>query len=372
LVGHYATMVSMSITLPSQYTEFVFFSAGPVGDHAVQIDFANRFFESTGTPSTLIMKHPNAFLHDLAIPYNDHVQHLDFVGWKGVLKMSKLALMSVFQRNCYVLIFPIPAPTYLKLFSYYIRFCTRSRIVGFNLEGSKSFPVGKGYVSFLGKANILPMLPEMFYLSANRMLSFLGFKDISHTPELTYVMQESLFEKLSIVKKQYIAFHVSPSHSFRSLPADRWNKIISSVMTKFPEIKIVFTGAKADIPFIQECIVGLPYENICIAAGKTNTQELLTLYANARVDVVVQTGNALLTAMLHTHSVVVNIKGTAMFYYDFNENATILFSEKDCICDPFETHCNMVSYKDKEYMACMFNISDEQIIQAISDTYSKA
>ena len=355
--------------MSNRYNNFIFFSAGPVGDHAVQIDFANRFFEATGTPSLLIMKHPNGFLKDLSIPYIDHIKHLDFVGYKGFLRMINLTFLSIFQKNCYVLIFPIPAPFYLKLFTYFIHFFTRSRIVGFNLEGSKNFPVGKGYISFLGKNNVIPLLPEMFYKSANKMLVFLGYKEVSETPKIDYVFQDNIFKKFNILKYEYIAFHVSPSHHFRSLPSDRWNKIIKSVINNFPETKIVFTGTKNDIPFIKECIIGISDINIRIAAGETNAQELLTLYANAKVNIVVQTGNALLIAMLHAPSVVVNIKGTAMFYYGFNEKAKILFSEKDCICDPFETNCNMISYKGKEYMACLFNISDDEIIDAIIKKY---
>ena len=91
------------------------------------------------------------------------------------------------------------------------------------------------------------------------------------------------------------------------------------------------------------------------------------MYAHARVAVTVQTGNGLIINMLHVPAVVVNIKGTAMFYYHFNENATILFSKKECVCNPFETSCTMIPYKGKEYMACLFNISDRDIVDAIVD-----
>lgn len=353
------------------FKNFIFFSAGPVGDHMVLIDFANRFFESTNVPSIFLMKHPNTFLKDLSIPYQNHIKHLDFVGIRGVFRMINLTIKSIFEKNCYVLIFPIPAPLYLKLFAYFIRFFTRSKIVGFNLEGSRNFPVGKGYSSLLGENNTIPLLPEMFYISANRLLSFMGFKEINKTPFLDYDIQNDIFKKYNIEKNKYIVFHVSPSHHFRSLPADRWNFIISSIVNKLPNTKIVFTGAKGDIIFINQCVDGLLKDNIVITAGETSAQQLLTIYANAKVNVVVQTGNALIINMLHGKAVVVNIKGTTMFDYSFNENATILHSEKDCICDPFETNCNMVEYKGKEYMACLFNIKDEEVIDAVIVKYNK-
>jgi ADP-heptose:LPS heptosyltransferase len=348
-----------------KYHSFVFFSAGPVGDHVLQIDFANYLYESSRTPSVLVLKHPNPFLRDLALPYRDHIQDVNFVGTRGVLRMLLLTLESVFRRNCFLLIFPIKPPRYLVLFSYFIRFCTRSRIVGFNLEGTKSFPEGEGYASFLGKENTIPLLPEMYYKSVERMISFLGLPPINRLPKLGYIESPGVFKKLRIPDQGYIVMHIKASHPLRSFPPERWNTIIKDIHTALPNTKIIFTGGSGDVSFIQEAVIGIPEANVVIAAGKTNTQELLTLYAHAKVNVTVQTGNGLIINLLHVPTVVVNIKGTAMFYYDFNEKATILYSTKDCTCNPFETECTMVPYKGEEYMACLFNISEEEVVRAV-------
>ena len=356
-----------------KYSNFIFFSPGSVGDHLVMVDFANHFFEATKRPSILLLKHPSFFLHDLSAPYLDHISNLDSVGFRGFLRICNLALRSLFESNCYVLLFPIPLPFYMKVFVYYIRFFTRSRFVGFNHEGTKFFPKGKGYASLLGEENCIPLEAEMFYVSANKMLQFLGYEKIDRLPKLDYIYKENIFEKLSIEKGNYIAMHIVPSYKFRSLPVDRWNSIIQNVLKALPDVKIVFTGSVNDIPYLESCLTGISRENIVLAAGKTEkgVQELLTLYANAKANVTVQTGNGLMINMLHVPTVVVNIKGTAMFYYDFNEKATILFSEKDCICDPFRTSCNFIQYKGGEYMACIFNIKDEDVISAILDKYNE-
>ncbi len=352
-----------------KYSNFIFFSPGPVGDHLVTIDFANHFFESTGIPSTILVKHPNQFLRDMSLPYDNHILYLGFKGWRWMIKIGVLTLKSIFQKNCYVLIFPIPLPVYLLIFCKFIRYFTRSRVVGFNHEGTKFFPVGSGYASSLGKEHCIPLRAEPFYKSANEMLTFLGYKAINRLPHLDYIYQEHIFDRLDIEQGKYIVMHVIPSYKFRSLPEDRWNHIIGELIMKLPNVKIVLTGAKGDMPFIDRCIEGLPKETIVIAAGKTDAQELLTVYANAKVDVTVQTGNGLIVNMLHASTVVVNIKGTAMFYYDFNEKAKILYSEKDCICDPFRTSCNFIQYKGGEYMACIFNINDEEVIDAVLVKY---
>ncbi len=351
------------------YSNFIFFSPGPVGDHLVTVDFANHFFESTGLSSTILVKHPNQFLRDLSLPYDDHITYIGITSLRGVIQTILLSLRSIFQKNCYVLIFPIPLPLYLLVFCKFIRYCTRSRVVGFNHEGTKFFPTGKGYRKDLGIGNTIELLAEPFYMSANKMLEFLGYTAINRVPRLEYIYKENIFSKFGIQKGNYIAMHVVPSYKFRSLPTDRWNYIIGDLLTKVPNVKIVLTGANGDMAFINECIINLPQDNIVIAAGKTDTQELLTLYAHAKVNVTVQTGNGLMINMLHVPTVVVNIKGTAMFYYDFNENATILYSTKDCICDPFRTSCNFIKYKGGEYMACIFNINDEDVVNAVLTKY---
>jgi ADP-heptose:LPS heptosyltransferase len=164
--------------------------------------------------------------------------------------------------------------------------------------------------------------------------------------------------------------HITPSHLLRTLPIDRWNSIIKALTVRLPDTTFVFTGSKNDVLFIEKALQDIDSTRYVIAAGKTDARELMTLYAHARVNVTVQTGNALMIAMLHLPQVVVNIKGTAMFYYDFNERATILYSTKDCICDPFETQCNMVHYKGEEYMVCVFNIDSDAILDAIVAKYN--
>jgi hypothetical protein len=353
-----------------EYSNFVFLSPGPVGDHLVTVDFANHFFEATSIPSVILVKHPNQFLRDLSIPYDDHITYIGFAKIRGFLRVLLLTLQSIFQKNCYILIFPVPLPPYLRMFCHFIRYCTRSRVVGFNHEGTKFFPIGSGYASVLGQENCIPLLAEPFYKSADEMLTFLGYKATGRVPRLAYIPKENILSDLGLQKGAYIVMHIIPSYKFRSLPPDRWNNIISSIIKELPTTKIVFSGAKNDINFIESCIVGLPQDTIVIAAGKTDTQELLTLYAHAKVNVTVQTGNGLIINMLHVKTVVVNIKGTAMFYYDFNENAAILFSKKDCICDPFRTSCNFIQYKGGEYMACIFNISDQEVVDAVLTKYN--
>lgn len=354
-----------------KYNKFVMFSAGPVGDHLVQIDTANHFHETTGLSTVLVMKHPSPFLSDLSTPYRGHIKELSFRGMRGVLSVASLALQSIWEKNCYVLIFPIPLPLYFKFFVCFIRYFTRSRVVGYNLEGSKSFPVGHGYSSLLGKKNTIPMQAETFAVSSSRMLQFLGFTPAPHIPRLGFAEKFEVFGKLNLEQNyQYVVMHITPSHLLRTLPADRWNSIIEELTRKLPDAIFVFTGSKNDIAFIDKSLRNIDKSRYIIAAGKTDAHELMTLYAHARVNVTVQTGNALMIAMLHLPQVVVNIKGTAMFYYDFNEHATILYSKKDCVCDPFETKCNMVTYKGEEYMACVFNIPDNDIINAIVSKYS--
>lgn len=351
------------------YSEFVFFSAGPVGDHALIIDYANRFFESTEKASVILMKHPNSFLKDMAIPYLDHISYIGFSGLLGKLKTISFAVSGIWIPRCYVLVLPIPPPTYLKVFSFFIRFFTRSRMValdslcGFSIVGGP-FPSGQ----FVGKGNFIPahVDTELYYEQANRMLVFLGYRPISKTPTLAYIETPAVLQKYKLTEKEYIVFHVCSSHIDRSFPSDRWQRILREIRTQLPDVSFVFTGAPKDITFIEEVTSGL--EKIYIVCGAA-LQELLTIHAAACLNVTVHTGNAMLINMLHVPTVTINIKGVYMFKYYYNEKGVELVATEGCTCHPLERGCSMVEYKDQQYMACLFNIKDEHVIETVLAQY---
>lgn len=352
-----------------KYQNFVFFSAGPIGDHVLLLDVAHHFHTATGIPSKILVKNSNQFINDLSKPYQKVSTNVNAKTFSNK-EILKLLLQSIFVRNCFILFFPIPAPLYLKFFAWWIRFCTCSRIVGFNLQGTRSFPLDTGYVSWLGEHNTLPLRDEPFTLSANRMLSFLGYAPIEWVPHLLYTEHNAVFEKYNITKHSYIVFHITPSGWFRSLPSNRWNSIIREILdkTNFP---IIFSGGDKDRVFIEECLLGIDSTRIQVLAGVLHTNELLTIYQHAKVAVVVQTGNGLIINMQHVPTVIVNIKGTTMFDYSFNTNAINLYSKKDCTCNPFETECTVLPYKGRFYMACILNLTNEEIISAILTKYNE-
>ncbi len=369
---HWSVCLSQASKIRPKTTPASFFlSAGPVGDHALIIDYANRFFESSGTASTILMKHPNPFLRDMAIPYYDHISYIGFAGWGGKVETFLFVLSSLWIRRCYVLVLPIPPPRYLKIFAYFIRFCTRSRIVGLDSMCGFSLPGGPfSSADFVGERNFIPahVDTELYYEEANRMLEFLGYTPIERFPKLDYVASPQILERYELSGRDYIALHIRASGPDRSLPSDRWNAILRHVSEKLPNIIFAFTGTKEDMPFIEESIRGIPTEKVRFIVN-VKMQELLTVYANAALSVTVHTGNAHLINMLHVPAVIVNFKGVHMFRFSYNEKAKELYSPLGCTCHPLERKCSMVEYKGKEYMACLFNIEDQEIIATIMAKY---
>jgi ADP-heptose:LPS heptosyltransferase len=355
------------------YSEFVFFSAGPVGDHALIIDYANRFFESSGKPSTILMKHPNAFLRDLGIPYFDHISYVGFDGLAGKLRTLLFAVTSIWKKRVFVLVLPIPPPRYLKLFAFFIRFFTRSRMVA--LESQCGFSIPGGPVSsadFVGKNNYIPARvdTELYYEEANRMLQFLGYAPVDRVPRLTFIDHPEILERFNLEKGKYIALHIRASGPDRSLPPDRWNSILKILCEKLPGVTFAFTGTAADMAFIHDATEGVAPERVRFVTNVT-MQELLSVYAHAGLDVTVHTGNAHLINMLHAPAVTVNFKGVHMFRFIYNEKGNELYSSEGCTCHPLERKCSMVEYKGQGYMACLFNTKDEEIVSAVMDQYAR-
>lgn len=350
------------------YNSFVFFSAGPVGDHAMILDFANRFFESTGKPSYILSKHKNRFLSDLLLPYQDHITEIGVKEKRDILSLVKLIFKSIFIKHCYLLVFAIPHPSYLKAFAFFIRYFTRSRIVGLtSLCGFTMSGGPKESSIFLGKRNYLPahVDTQLFYEQANNLLFWLGYQKVDHSPTLTFIEDKTILEKEGLVGKEYIVFHLVASTLDKSLPPERWNFIIYRIMQTFPDIKIVFSGAVGDSSFVKSSIHNLDMANVVNLCGKTNMRQLLTTYSQAKTIVSVHTGNAMLMNMLHLRTVIVNMKGVYMFKYHFNKNSIDLTSDKGCTCNPYERDCTSVEYKGNKYMSCVFNNDDDEIVDAI-------
>ncbi|MEN9337879.1 MAG: hypothetical protein RIQ41_193 [Candidatus Parcubacteria bacterium] len=357
---------------PGKYSQFVFLSAGPVGDHALIIDWASRFYESTSIPSTILLKHPNPFLLELAAPYKDQISQIGFSSVVGKFRTLSFVLTSIWRRRCYVLVLPIPPPLYLKVFAYYIRFFTRSRIVALDSLCGFSIPGGPvSSASFVGKANYIPACvdTELYYEEANRMLTFLGYHPVSRVPFLAHHEHPEVLQECGIDASPYIVFHIRASGPDRSLPVERWQHLCKRACELFPETKLVFTGATSDRAFIEQVTHSLPEERIRYIIA-VSAQKLLTVYAHACANVTVHTGNAHLINMIHARAVTVNFKGVHMFRFSYNQNGVELFSSIGCTCHPLERKCSMVEYKGQGYMACLFNTKDEDIIRALQDVYT--
>jgi ADP-heptose:LPS heptosyltransferase len=360
----------MAGSRPHKYSRFVFFSAGPVGDHVILIAIANQFFASTGIPSIIVMKHNNPFLSDFALPYKDHISYVPFTGHHGKLSTVMLALKSIFLRYCYVNVLPIPAPTYYKMFAYYIRFCTRSRFVGFNLEGSRNFPTRQGSSSFLGESNYIKaeIDTKLFYEEANRMLAFLGYDAVTDMPRLEYIDHPEVLSQHGLKAGEYLVIHMQASHPDRSFPTDRWNHILKEIRSRLPEVTLVLTGSQADEVLVLAAAEGVT-GTVLSMCGKVATQELLTLHAHAKLNVTVHTGSMHFINLLHVPTVTINIKGIYFFKPYYNEQGTELVSTKGCMCDQYERECNMITHHGVKYMACLFHISDEEVVRTIASRY---
>ncbi len=349
------------------YSEFVFFSAGPLGDHAIELDYANRFFESTGKSSVIIYKNNFSFLKDLSIPYEGHIKKINYTSFVGKLSLVWMILSSIFVRRCYVLWVPIRYPFSMRMIAYFIRYGTQSRFVG--LDVNEKTPYGdfreKSSLFFLGKQNTIPLNShsELFYQQENRLLSFLGYNPVDRVPTLQYVPHKEIFIREKI-NTPYIAVHLVGSAGDRSLPIHRWREVLGEIKKKLPEHQFIFTGSSKDVFFIQQVAESMSEDSYRIVAGKINIQELLTVYAQAECCLTVHTGNAMFINMLHARSVVANIVGNYMYQYHFNPNAVVLFEKKRCSCSREAIDC-FVEEDGKKYARCLYDIPNEKIVESV-------
>jgi ADP-heptose:LPS heptosyltransferase len=233
--------------------------------------------------------------------------------------------------------------------------------------------VGRGSSCFLGRSNYISaeIDKNIFYQEANRMLAFLGFKEVPRAPRIDFIKDDSVLKQYALTPKEYVVIHLAASHVDRSFPEDKWHRVIKSVQEHLRDVTLVFTGSEKDTKFVEDCLGDLPREHVILACGRASTQQLLTLHAEAILNVTVHTGNAHFINMLHVPTITLNIKGVYFFKFFYNEKGVELVSAKDCTCDPYERDCTMIAYKGNEYMACLYNIGEQDVVKEVVSMYSK-
>jgi ADP-heptose:LPS heptosyltransferase len=190
-------------------------------------------------------------------------------------------------------------------------------------------------------------------------IAALPTKSFGAPPQLEFI--SSLPVAFPFTGKPYFVIHAFAHMSTgKSMPLRRWKQLIQKLYAAYPTHGIVVTGADVDRAQAEELVantdawlaIDLPLEQV---AG---------LIKNALLYIGIDTGPTHLAGVLSAPSVILAQQNEPLWLPDYNPNAVILWSKKDCVCDREDENC--IIWEDgNPYRRCVYGITDESILEAV-------
>lgn len=204
------------------------------------------------------------------------------------------------------------------------------------------------------------------YENLARLICAHGVVIPSSVPLYHFISIPDIIERYGVTRGSYIVIHPCASSFSRSLPASRWANIFQYIEHNFPETKILVTGSKQDVLFIQKIFdAGVPASSIINLAGKLSMVELANIIDGSCGYVGVDTGITHLAGVLQKRSVVIGNLSNPCWLPFYNKNATILTERKNCTCDGQKGGNCLYRIGGEKYYKCMVDIPDESIHEGI-------
>ncbi|MCR4276183.1 MAG: hypothetical protein NUV90_02270 [Candidatus Parcubacteria bacterium] len=199
-------------------------------------------------------------------------------------------------------------------------------------------------------------------LRAAAALASLSTDPIGSPPHLRLL--SSLPSDFPFVAKPYIVLHPFPHMATsKTMPLRRWIHLVQELRRKYPAYGIVITGAGVDREQAHKIAFSVDEGVFC--AINRPLLEVAGLIEHARLYIGVDTGPTHIAGVLHAPSVVLAQQKDPMWLPTYNPNATLLSEKKNCVCGVPGEVCAAWE-EGKSYRRCVYDISDEMILSAVS------
>jgi heptosyltransferase-1 len=160
----------------------------------------------------------------------------------------------------------------------------------------------------------------------------------------------------------YIVFHPFGSSSWKSWPPRRSKILLQLLTQKYPGYSLLISAAREDAKEAHEIADAVPnvqvLENLPIL-------EVAGVIQNAALYIGVDTGITHIAGVLAQKRIVLSHNIGKTWRAIYNPNAVILTNDEHCVCTGEKgPECNVVE-DGKSYTRCLYDITDEQILQAV-------
>lgn len=201
-------------------------------------------------------------------------------------------------------------------------------------------------------ANLCSLLPEVGV--PNEGDSF---------PRFIFDLQAGVLETYGLTSGAYLVFHLPAANPARSLPVERWARILRRVHDALPRVGIVLSGAAADEAFIRAVSEQSGVAATVVIGESLHTVASLIRYAKRYIGP--DTGVTHIAALLRVPSVVIGNNSNPSWLPTYNPNAVILTNNVHCTCDGRKGGNCFVVHNGQRYYRCMLEISEERIVAEI-------
>lgn len=170
-------------------------------------------------------------------------------------------------------------------------------------------------------------------------------------------------------KGAYIVFHPFGSSSSKSFPPRRSKELLALLADTYPHYPVVITGGKENEAEAKEISAGIAHTTLAL---NLPILELAALMGNSALYIGVDTGPTHVASMLKVPSVILTHNMGPSWMPRYNPNAIILTNDTRCVCDGNKGGECVVYEDGKPYLRCLYDITDDQILQATEHFLSHA
>ncbi len=335
----------------------IVFSNSSVGDFLIALIFCDQLRQASGAGEAYIFVPKQAAQFSLLASSYPHV-HIHLLN-RSTIYANVRTLFALARQHALVVTFPTFGilPWSIKILARLLTLTPGSMYVGFLDKSVAPKMWMSRWRTFEPTKSIWENLIEVAGLA--------GVLLPPETPRFTPppVAWDSLVGRLSL-PKLYIVVHMCASTPRRSLPPQRWARILDALAVDLP---VLLTGTSADKSFINavRAMMQKPDEVVDMAA-QLSLGELSVVLTHAAVYVGVDTGVSHLAALLRVPSVVVGNRSNPSWLPVYNPNGVVLTNAEHCVCTGEKRGDCFVVIEGISYYRCLVEVTDKEIVSAVT------
>ena len=298
----------------------IVYSSPILGDFVIFLDLCKKYKEASGYDSYIILKKTNKTLADIAEGY-PFVKVIALDSFFDSIKLIKVVIFSIFIKNTYFIkSYNLTQKPKLKAVLFIVNNFTKSLI----------------YTRFLAinKLEINSNFTEV----NNNFVSYMIGRSIVFESSLNYSkeLNDNFLNDYGTKKNDYMCLVLGASNIRRMISPNDWNKIISLLIKKHPNKKLILLGAgsSTEVKCLKEIndLIKFDYINLM---GSISIQRAINILSLSYLIIGPNTGLTLLAYMLKNVKTIIfseKLEGN-LFYNLKSKNCKFIENSNLCPCD---------------------------------------